>query len=76
MAMRYTDLGIGHARVKKSKRLGSAQWGTPWANWEQDEDVQEAAEDLGLGLAGSDEESDSDAEDINWNIDNGDLAFA
>jgi hypothetical protein len=75
--MRYTDLGIGHARTKKSKPLGSAQWGTPWADWEeQDEDVQEAAEDLGLGLAGSDEESDSDAEDIDVHIDNGDLAFA
>lgn len=56
MSMRYTDLGIGHARPRESKPLAS-RWGVSWA----EEDGYESNEDEPQITAAS---SDNDEEGI------------
>jgi hypothetical protein len=62
IAMRYTHLGIGHGHERISKPQGNLQWGTPWADWEEQDD--EGMEDLALYMGGSDEESECNEDDV------------
>lgn len=63
IAMRYTDLGIGHGHKKRTKPTGNLHWGAPWADWEEQDD--EGTDDITLCVSdresgGSDEDDSGD----------------